>query len=268
MVLSWLPLVLSSASKVMRCRPGGTATVGPLGAPSSCTFTAGGRAPSVICTAASVATAVVDDGNEASPVRPMSTVRLATPVRCSVRCGSASAGGPSRQTSSAYKPAVGDPLPQLDRGDIAAGRRAGDDRIVGNCAAGQLIPGDGQRKLGHVAVGEGGGLGLIRPEVQMCLLLLMCAENDVVHIGLPRRRAVFGRHVGEPVPGGVRQSRGQPNHPGRGGLDHRTWDLCEEGPRLHVDGVLNGSRLMRREADQPRFCGGDQEGQVDAGGGY
>ena len=49
----------------------------------------------------------------------------------------------------------------------------------GGEAFGKLVPRDGQRELGHVAVVQRGRLRLIGPEVQMCLLLLVSAEGDV-----------------------------------------------------------------------------------------
>jgi len=69
----------------MRCRPGGTVTVGSLSAPSSQIVSLSGSAASVICAVVSVATAIVDWDNEASPARAMLTVRPATPVRFRVR---------------------------------------------------------------------------------------------------------------------------------------------------------------------------------------
>ena len=69
----------------MRCRPAGTATFAPVRVPSSSTFVAGGSAARVICAGLSVATAIVERGNGASPARATSTVRAATPVSVSVR---------------------------------------------------------------------------------------------------------------------------------------------------------------------------------------
>ena len=128
------------------------------------------------------------------------------------------------------------------------------------------IPRDGQRELGHVAVGEGVGLCLVGPEVQVCLLLLVGAEGDVVDVRLPGFRAVGEGNVGEPVALVVREPRGQPDRPGAGGLHQRARNPGEEGASRHVDGVLNGCRRVCREVDQPRARGRDEQCEVDAGG--
>ena len=94
------------------------------------------------------------------------------------------------------------------------------DGLVCGEAIGKLIPPDGQRELGHVPVGEGVGLRLIGPEVQVCLFLLMGAERDVVHVGLPGQRAADRRDVGKTVALVVREPRRQPDRPGAGGLHH------------------------------------------------
>ena len=113
---------------------------------------------------------------------------------------------------------LGDALSQLDRRDVPPGRGASDDGLIGGDAIGKLIPRDGQRELGHVAVGEGVGLRLIGPEVQVCLLLLVGAEGDVVHVRLPGQRAADEGNLGEPVAVVVRQPGRQPDRPGAGGL--------------------------------------------------
>ena len=88
----------------MVCRPTGTATIGPAGWPSSCTVVFGGSASSLICASVSVATLIVDAGNDASPALATSTVIPATRVRCSARKGNGSTADPIRQTSSVYSP--------------------------------------------------------------------------------------------------------------------------------------------------------------------
>ena len=105
----------------------------------------------------------------------------------------------------------------------------------------------------------------IRPEVQVCLLLLVGAEGDVVHVGLPGLRAVAEGNVGEPValrrwpdprPAGPSRCRRAPPtsaEPGRGRTASR-----------HVDGVLDGCRRVGREVDQPCARGRDEQCQVDA----
>ena len=113
---------------------------------------------------------------------------------------------------------VGDALSQLDRRDVPPGRGAPDDGLVGGDAIGEFIPRDGQRELGHVAVGEGVGLCLVGPEVQVCLLLLVGAEGDVVDVRLPGLRAAAEGNVGEPVALVVGEPRRQPDRPGAGGL--------------------------------------------------
>jgi hypothetical protein len=56
-----------SAASVMLCRPAGTGTVESVGLSSSRTVTPGGNAASLISTAVSVATAIVDRGSAARP---------------------------------------------------------------------------------------------------------------------------------------------------------------------------------------------------------
>ena len=79
-----------SACRVMRCRPGGTATFGPVGFPSMHTVTSGGSEARVTCASVSAATAIVggceaEGGKEVRPARAMSTVRAATPANVNVR---------------------------------------------------------------------------------------------------------------------------------------------------------------------------------------
>ena len=101
----------------------------------------------------------------------------------------------------------------------------------------------------------------------MRLLLIVGAKRHVVDIGLPRQRqrAVLGGHVGEPVPVGIGQPGGQPHRPGASRLHQRARDPRQKRPRLHVDSVLNGGRLMRHKVDQPRAGSRDQQRQVDTG---
>ena len=106
----------------------------------------------------------------------------------------------------------------------------------------------------------------VGPEVQVCLLLLVGAEGDVVDVRLPGFRAVGEGNVGEPVALVVREPRGQPDRPGACGLHQRARNPGEEGASRHVDGVLNGCRRVCREVDQPCARGRDEQCEVDAGG--
>ena len=88
----------------MVCRPAGTATVGPVGWPSSSTATLGGSAASLTAASVSVTTLIVDVRNDLSPALATSTVRPATRLSCNVRKGNGSTAEPIRQTSSLYRP--------------------------------------------------------------------------------------------------------------------------------------------------------------------
>ena len=113
---------------------------------------------------------------------------------------------------------------------------------------------------------EGLGLCLVGPEVQVCLLLLVGAEGDVVDVRLAWFRAVGEGDVGEPVALVVRQPRGQPDRPGACGLHQRARNPGEERASRHVDGVLDGCRRVCHEVDQLCARGRDEQCEVDACG--
>ena len=120
------------------------------------------------------------------------------------------------------------------------------------------------RELGHVAAAQGRCLGLVGPEVQVRRFLLVGAKRDVVDVGLPGQRAVFGRHVGESVSRGVGQPGGQPDRPPAGWFEQRPRNLRDKRSRSHVDAVLDGRHGLRGQIDQPRTATGDQQRQIDA----